>query len=91
MINPKNNDEQRFEWVVIAVSNQKEIAKDLQHISKPNRYESQYSLQELEFPVNLRKIGMFKKKNFGITVKVLFSSKKGIYTARRSELLMSEC
>lgn len=91
MINPKNNDEQRFEWVVIAVSNQKEIAKDLQHISKPNRYESQYSLQELEFPVNLRKIGMFKKKNFGITVKVLFSSKKSIYTARRSELLMSEC
>ena len=48
-------------------------------------YENQYNWVGLKFPVAINKIGKFEKNNPDIAVNVLFTGKKGIFTARRSE------
>lgn len=48
-------------------------------------YEGQYNWQGNEFPLAIQKIGKFEKKNRGTIANVLFNSKNGIYTSRRSE------
>ena len=82
MINPLNKDEECFKWAVIGALHQEEIKKDHQRISRLRHYEKQY-----KFPVSIKKIDKFEKKNPGIAVNVLFSKKKSqnIYTVRRSK------
>ena len=87
MINPQNKDEGCFKWAVIAASHHEEIKKDHQRISRLRPYENQHNWKGLEFPVSIKKIDKFEKRNPGIAVNVLFSNKKSqdIYTARRPE------
>ena len=77
VINLKNNDEQCFKWAVIAALHNKEIK---------HHPEYQCNWKELKFLLATQKIGKFQKINPGIALNVLFNSKKGIYTTRRSEL-----
>ena len=48
-------------------------------------YENQYNWKGLDFPASIKKIDKFEKNNPDIVVNVLFSNKKNIYTACRSE------
>ena len=68
MINPQRKDEECFKWAVIAVSHHKETKKDLQRRESRRPYEKQYNWNGLEFPVSIKKIYKFEKKNPGITV-----------------------
>ena len=47
------------------------------------KFEDQHYWQGLEFLLAIQKIHEFEKNNHGIAVKVLYTSKKGIYTACR--------
>ena len=88
VINPQNRDEECFKWATIAALHHEEIKKDINEyrISKLRSYENQYNWEGLEFPVSIKNNDQFQKNNPGMTVNVLFSTKKNqnIYTARRS-------
>ena len=85
VINPKNSDEKCFKWGVIAALHHGEIGKDPQRVSKLQPFFDRYNWKGLEFPVSINKIDKFEKKNPDIAVNVLFTGKKSIYTARRSD------
>ena len=87
VINPQNKDEECFKWAVIEALHHEEIKHHPERISLLRPYENQYNWKGLEFPVSIKKIDKFEKKNPGIAVNVLLSYKKNqnIYTARRSE------
>ena len=87
VINPQNKDEECFKWAVIEALHYKEIKHHPERISLLIPYENQYNWEGLQFPVSIKKIDKFEKKNPGIAVNALFSIKKNqnIYTARRSE------
>ena len=61
------------------------IKNNPDRISLLRPYENQHNWKGLEFPVSIKKIKKFEKHNPGIAVNVLFSNKKYIYKARRSE------
>ena len=85
-INPQNKDEECFKWAVIEALHHEEIKHHPERISFLRPYENQYNWKGLEFPVSIKKIDKFEKKNLGIAVNLLFSKKKSqnIYTVRRS-------
>ena len=85
VINPQNKDEECFKWTVIEALHHEEIKHHPERISLLWAYENQYNWKGLEFPVSIKKIGKSEKNNPDIAVNVLFSNKKNIYTARRSE------
>ena len=85
VINPQNKDEECFKWTVIGALYHEEIKHHPERISLLWAYENQYNWKGLEFPVSIKKIDKFEKNNPDIAVNVLFSNKKNIYTARRSE------
>ena len=85
VINPQNKDEECFKWTVIEALHHEEIKHHPERISLLRPYENQYNWKGLEFPVSIKKIGKSEKNNPDIAVNVLFSNKKNIYTARRSE------
>ena len=87
VINPPNKDEECFKWVVIQALNHEDIKDHPERISLPRSYEKQYNWKGFKFPVSIKKVDKFEKKNPDIAVNVLFSNKKSqnIYTARKSE------
>ena len=76
-MNPKDSDEKRFKWAVIAPLHNEDIGNNIGRISKPQYCEDQFNRQVVAFLLVIQKIGTFEKKNPGITVNVLFNSKKG--------------
>ena len=85
VINPQNKDEECFKWAVIAALHHEEIKKDHQRISRLGPDENQYNWKGHEFPASINRIDKFEKNSADIAVNVLFSNKKNIYAARRSE------
>ena len=85
VINSQNKDEKCFKWVTIAALHHEEIKHHPERISLLRPYENQYNWKGLEFPVSIKKIDKFEKNSPDIAVNVLFSNKKIIYTAHRSE------
>ena len=85
VINQQNKDEECFKWAVIEALHHEEIKHHPERISLLRPYENQYNWKGLEFPVSIKKIDKFEKNNPGIVVNVLFSNKRSIYPARRSE------
>ena len=63
--------------------------EDSQRISKLQHCEDQCNWNLFDIPLVMEKMDKFYKNNPGTTVNVIFSSKKNIYTARRSELTKS--
>ena len=76
-MNPKDSDEKRFKWAVIAPLHNEDIGNNIGCISKPQYCEDQFNRQVVAFLLVIQNIGTFEKKNPGITVNVLFNSKKG--------------
>ena len=85
VINQQNKDEECFKWAVIEALHHEEIKHHPERISLLRPYENQYNWKGLEFPVSIKKIDKFEKNSPDIAVNVLFSNKKIIYTAHRSE------
>ena len=86
VLNPQNRDDQEcFKGLVIASLHHEEIDSNPERITKLQRYENQCNWGSLKFPVAINKIDKFEKNNPDIAVNVLFTGKKGILTARRSE------
>ena len=57
-----------------------------ERVSSLQYYEDQWNYNRVEFPPVIHEIGKFERNNPGIAVNVLFNSKKGMHTTRRSEL-----
>ena len=86
VINPQNKgDEESFKWAVIGALHCEEIKHHPERISLLRPYENQYNWKGVEFPVSIKKIDKVEKNNPDIAVNMLFSYKKNIYAARRSE------
>ena len=85
VIKPQNKDEECFKWAVIETLHHEEVRHHPERISLLRPYENQDNWKGVEFPVSIKKIDKFEKNNPDIAVNVLFSNKKNIYTARRSE------
>ena len=81
IINPHNNDEECFKWVVIAAL---EIGKDLPCASNLKKFTDDYDWSGLEFPVAINKIGILERKN-DISVTILALKRPEVYIARKSE------
>ena len=81
IINPQNGDEECFKWAVIAAS---KIEKDLQCVSNLKKFADSYNWSGLEFPVAIKTIGIFERKN-DVFITVLTLNGQEVYTARKSE------
>ena len=63
IINPTNeNDEECFKWAVTAALHHEEINNNPERISKLKTHAENYNWQGLEFPMAVRKISKFEKK-----------------------------
>ena len=60
IINPQNEDQECFKWVVITVENFNEISKNLQCISNPRKFADNYDWSGLTFPAAIKDINVFK-------------------------------
>ena len=49
-INPKNNDDECFQYAITVSLNHEEINKDLQRTSKINSFINKYNWKEINFP-----------------------------------------
>ena len=87
VINPQNKDEECFKQAVIEALHHEENKHHPERINLLRPYEKQYNWKGLKFPVSIKKIDKFEKKNPSIGVNVFFNNKKSqnIYTAGRSE------
>ena len=81
IINPKNDNEECFEWAVIAVSRWMDIKFNPDHMSNLRKFENNCDWSGLRFPVTIKDIGMFEIKN-GISVNVLAVEGRDIYICR---------
>ena len=71
IINPKNkNDEECFKWAVIAALHHEEIKSRPERFSNLTRFEDNYDWDGLEFPLPIKGIREFEKRN-DISVNVL--------------------
>ena len=80
IVNPHNDDEECFKWVVIAV--EKVGMKDPQRVSNLRKFTDNYDWSGLEFPVSIKDIGKFETRN-GISVNVLAAEGRDIYIHRK--------
>ena len=68
IVNPHNDDDECFEWSVIAAENGG--MKDPQRVSNLRKFTDNYDWSGLEFPVSIKDIGKFQTRN-DISVNVL--------------------
>ena len=90
IVDPHNDDEECFKWLVIAVENtgmgplgaQAKPMKDPQHVSNLRKFMDNYDWSGLEFPVSIKDIGKFETRN-NISVNVLAVEGRDIYIHRK--------
>ena len=82
IINPQNDDEECFNWAVIAAENFNEISKNPQRISNLRKFADNYDWSGLKFPVAIKDINVFEMNN-DISVNVLLVENKDIYICRK--------
>ena len=80
IINPHNNNEKCFKWVVIAAQNVG--MKDPQRVSNLRKFTDNYDWSGLEFPVSIKNIKDFEINN-DISINVLLVENKDIYICRK--------
>ena len=92
IVNPHNNDEECFKWLVIAVESAG--MKDPQRVSNLRKFMDDYDWSGLEFPVSIKDIGKFETMN-NISVNVLavegrdnYIHRKGLRVGREINVLM---
>ena len=73
VINPNNNNEQCFKWVVITALHHEDIEHHPERSSLLQHFEGQYNSSGLEFPLTILRIRNFERNNPGIAGNVLFN------------------
>ena len=84
IINPKNSDQECFEWAVIAAMTWEEKDSNHQRISKLRRYEDDIDLDGIKFPASIRDIKRFEARN-EIAINILALEGKKIYICRKGK------
>ena len=84
IINPLNEDLERFKWAAIASMRWEEINKNPQRISKLKRFEADFDWTVVIFPVSFRGIKRFESRN-QILINVLAVENKQIYICRKGD------
>ena len=88
VINSKNeSDEECFKWAVIAALHYAGIKSHPDRISNLRRFEDNYDLSGLEFPLSIKGISEFEKKN-DVIVDVLGVEDKKFYILREKNMTM---
>ena len=82
IINPQNDDEECFKWVVIAVENFNKISKNPQRISNLRKFANNYDWSGLKFPIAIKDINIFEMNN-DISINVLSVENEDIYICRK--------
>ena len=81
-VNPQNDDEECFKWVVVTVENFNEIGKNPQHILNLTKFADNYDWSGLKFPVAIKNINVFEMNN-DISINVLSVEGRDIYICRK--------
>ena len=81
IVNPHNDDEECFKWLVIAA--EKVGMKDPQRVSNLRKFTDNYNWSGLEFPALIKDIGKFENRNKNISVNVLAVEGRDIYIHRK--------
>ena len=82
IINPRNSDMECFKWAIIVAMKWEEIGNNPERISKLKRYENEFNLEEIEYPVSFKDINKFEKNN-EISVNILAIENRKIYIFRK--------
>ena len=80
IINPHNNDEECFKWVVITAENVG--MKDPQRVSNLRKFTDNYDWSGLKCPVSTKDIGVFETNN-NVSVNALAVEGRDIYIQRK--------
>ena len=80
IINPHNNNEECFKWVVTAAENVG--MTNPQRVSKLRRFTDNYDWSGLKFPASTKDIGNFEMRN-NVSVNVLAVGGRDIYVCRK--------
>ena len=80
MINPHNEDEECFKWVVITAENVG--MKDPQRVSNLRKFTDNYDWTGLKFPVSFENIKDFEMNN-DISINMLLVENRDIYICRK--------
>ena len=81
IISLKNSDEECFKWSVLAALHYVEIKSNPERISNLRTFDHNYDWGGLEFPLSIKGICKFKKKN-DIIVNILGVEEKKVYILR---------
>ena len=87
IVNPHNDDNECFKWLVIAA--EKVGMKDPQRVSNLRKFMDNYDWSGLEFPVSIKDIGKFETRN-NILVNVLAVEGRDIYIHRKGQRMCRE-
>ena len=87
IVNPHNDDEECFKWLVITAENVG--MKDPQCILNLRKFTDNYDWSGLEFPVSIKDIGKFETRN-NISVNVLAVEGRDIYIDRKGRRMVRE-
>ena len=82
IVNPHNNNEECFIWLVITVENAG--IEDPQRVSNLRKFMDNYDWSGLEFPVSIKDIGKFETRN-NISVNLLDVEGRDIYIHRKGQ------
>ena len=87
IVNPHNDDEEYFKWLIIAAENAG--MKDPQRVSNLRKFTDNCDWSGLEFPVSTKDIGKFETRN-NISVNVLAVEGRDIYIHRKGRRMGRE-
>ena len=71
-INPKNNDDNCFQYPLTVELNHQNIEKNLQRISKIKPFIDQYNWKEIDFPSHSKDWKKFEQNNKTIALNIIF-------------------
>ena len=71
-INPKNSDDNCFQYALTVALNQKQIKSYPERISKIKRFIDQYNWKEIDFPLHSKDWEKFEQNSKTITLNILF-------------------
>ena len=85
LLNHKNeNDEECFKWAVITALYYVDIRSHPERISNLRRFEDNYDWDRLEFPLSMKGICEFERRN-DVIINVLGIEEKKVYILRRKK------
>ena len=71
-INPKNNDDNCFQYTLTVALNHKQIKSNPERISKIKPFIDQYNWKEIDFPSHSKDWKKFEQNNKSIALNILF-------------------